>query len=41
MFVTFIGIVYLFFLMPLVALAPDEWEAQNSWIMSYLESIVL
>ncbi len=41
MFVTFIGIVYLFFLMPLVALAPDEWAAQNSWIMSYLESIVL
>ena len=41
MFATFIGIVYLFFLMPLVAFAPDEWEAQNSWIMSYLESIVL
>lgn len=41
MFVTFIAIVYLFFLMPLVAFAPDEWEAQNSWIMSYLESIVL
>lgn len=41
MFVTFIGIVYLLFLMPLVALAPSEWEAQNSWIMGYLKSIVL